>query len=138
MNNKDRPIKIPKNPFAYVAFWQLMTFIILILLVWINELRDGAAVFFEIKQEEFNIFRAFVLTACILVVAVITIGNTYLQQQRVLQTMISVCSSCHRVRINDAVWQRMEEYIGERSLLNFTHGLCPECLGELLSKTSKL
>jgi len=123
---------MPKDPFAYIAFWQLMTFIILILLVWINELRDGATIFFNTSPGEFNIYRASILTAAVLIAAIITIGNTYLQEQRVVKSLISVCSNCHRVRLNADVWQKMEEYIGERSLLSFTHGLCPECTKELM------
>lgn len=137
MNNKNNSVNLPRDPFAYIAFWQLMTFIILILLVWINELKDGASFFFEEPPHEFSIFRACVLTAAVLVAAIITIGNTYLQQQRVLKSMISVCSNCHRVRINQEVWQKLEEYIGERSLLSFTHGICPECTKELMKSIEK-
>jgi len=132
MNEKRDLANMPKDPFAYIAFWQLMTFIILIMLVWINELRDGAAIFFSTSSGEFSIYRASILTVAVLIAAIITIGNTYLQEQRVVKSMISVCSNCHRVRLNDAVWQKMEEYIGERSLLSFTHGLCPDCTKDLM------
>lgn len=137
MNNKNASANLPKDPFAYIAFWQLMTFVMLIIMVWINELRDGASLFFDIPTTGFNIFRASILTAAVLVAAIITIGNTYLQQQRVLKSMISVCSNCRRVRINNEVWQKLEEYIGERSLLSFTHGLCPECTKDLMKSIEK-
>lgn len=137
MNNKSEPGNLPRDPFAYIAFWQLMTFLILILLVWINEMSDGASIFFQEPEHEFSVFRVCVLSAAILVAAIITIGNTYLQQQRVLKSMISVCSNCHRVKLNDTVWQKLEEYIGERSLLTFTHGLCPECTKELMKTIEK-
>jgi hypothetical protein len=137
MNEKNKSANMPKDPFAYIAFWQLMTFVILIMLVWINELRDGAAIFFNTSSSEFNIYRASILTVAVLIAAIITIGNTYLQEQRVVKSMISVCSNCHRVRLNDDVWQKMEEYIGERSLLSFTHGLCPECTKELMETIGK-
>jgi len=132
MNEKRDSVNMPKDPFAYIAFWQLMTFIILIMLVWINELRDGAAIFFHASSGEFNIYRASLLTVAVLIAAIITIGNTYLQEQRVVKSMISVCSNCHRVRLNNDVWEKIEEYIGERSLLTFSHGLCPECTKELM------
>lgn len=137
MNNKSKEANMPKDPFAYIAFWQLMTFIILILLIWINELRDGATIIFKAAPSEVNIFRGFILTGAVLVAAIITIGNTYLQEQRVIKSMISVCSNCHRVRLNDAIWQKLEEYIGERSLLTFTHGLCPDCTKELMKSIEK-
>lgn len=137
MNNQVKSANLPKDPFAYIAFWQLMTFIMLVLLVWLNELRDGAAIFFKTPIGEFNVFRACTLTGAVLTAAVVTIGNTYLQQRRVLKSMVSVCSNCHRVRLNDKVWQKMEEYIGERSLLTFSHGLCPECTRELMKTIEK-
>lgn len=137
MNNKNNSANLPKDPFAYIAFWQLMTFVMLIIMVWINELRDGAAIFFDTPVTGFNIFRVCLLTAAVLVAAIITIGNTYLQEQRVVKSMISVCSNCHRVRLNNDVWQKMEEYIGERSLLSFTHGLCPECTKDLMKTIEK-
>lgn len=138
INKENEPsVSLPKDPFAYIAFWQLMTFVMLIITVWINELRDGATIFFNTPPNEFSIFRACILTAAVLGAAIITIGNTYLQQQRVLKSMISVCSNCHRVRINNEVWQKLEEYIGERSLLNFSHGLCPDCTRELMKTLEK-
>jgi Mn2+/Fe2+ NRAMP family transporter len=137
MNNQNNKVELPRDPFAYIAFWQLMTFIILILLVWLNELQDGTSLFFNMPPHEFSLFRACVLTAVVLLGAVITIGNTYLQQRRVLKSMVAVCSNCHRVRLNNEVWQKMEEYIGERSLLTFSHGLCPECTRELMKTIEK-
>ena len=137
MKEKNRSANIPKDPFAYIAFWQLMTFVILIMLIWINELRDGAAVFFNAPSGEVNIFRACLLTIAVLIAAIITVGNTYLQQRQVLKSMIAVCSNCHRVRLNDDVWEKIEEYIGERSLLTFSHGLCPECTKELMKTIEK-
>ena len=137
MNEKNQPTSMPKDPFAYIAFWQLMTFIILIMLVWINELRDGAAIFFNASSGDFNFYRGSILTAAVLIAAIISIGNTYLQERRVMKSLISVCSNCHRVRLNADVWQKMEEYIGERSLLSFTHGLCPECTKDLMATIGK-
>lgn len=137
MNAKSKATNMPKDPFAYIAIWQLLTFIVLILLIWINELRDGALIFFQVAPSEVNIFRGFILTAAVLVTAIITIGNTYIQQQRVVKALISVCSNCHRVRLNDTVWQKLEEYIGDRSLLSFTHGLCPDCTKELMKTIEK-
>ena len=125
---KSKPMRLPKDPFAYIAFWQFLTFIMLILLVWVNEVRDMPALFFNTDPQDVNIFRGCVLTAGVLVAAIVAIGNTYLQQKRVLNSMISVCSSCNKVRVNQNQWKQMEEYISDNSLLTFTHGLCPSCL----------
>ena len=122
-----KPVHLPKDPFAYIGFWQFLTFIMLILLVWVNEVRDMPALLFGTDPQDVNIVRGCLLTAAVLVAAIVAIGNTYLQQKRVLNSMISVCSSCNKVRVNHNQWKQMEEYISDNSLLTFTHGLCPDC-----------
>jgi len=72
------------------------------------------------------------LTAAVLIAALVAIGNTYLQQKRVLNSMISVCSSCNKVRVNQNQWKQMEAYISDNSLLTFTHGLCPDCMEKVM------
>lgn len=136
-SQNDRNVELPRDPFAYIAFWQLMTFIILILLVWVNELHDGSAVFFHYPSGGINLFRGCVLTSGVLITAIVTIGNTFIQERRVMRSMISVCSHCHRVKINNDVWQKIEDYIGERSLLTFSHGICPVCTKELMKTIEK-
>ena len=99
----------------------------LILLVWVSEVRDMPALLFGTEPQDVNIVRGCLLTAAVLVAAIVAIGNTYLQQKRVLNSMISVCSSCNKVCVNQNQWKQMEEYISDNSLLTFTHGLCPDC-----------
>ncbi|MBU4199643.1 MAG: hypothetical protein KKE37_01805 [Verrucomicrobia bacterium] len=130
----DDDIQLPKDPFAYIAFWQFLTFIILLLLIWLNEFRDMQAFFFNNKEEGVNIFRGFILTAGVFLTAIIAIGNTYIQQNRVLKALISVCANCHRVQIRKNVWSRMEDYVSDQSLLTFTHGLCPVCMAEMMQE----
>lgn len=129
---RNEQAKLPKDPFAYIGFWQLMTFVILILLVWVNELHDVSAMMFNTPWQEINVYRACFLTAGVLVVGIICVGNTYLQQKRVLSSLISICSTCHKVRLNQHHWQQLEAYISENSLLTFTHGLCPECMERMM------
>ena len=101
------PVHLPKDPFAYIGFWQFMTFIMLILLVWVNEVRDMPALLFNTEPQDVNIVRGCLLTAAVLIAAIVAIGNTYLQQKRVLNSMISVCSSCNKVRVNQNQWKQM-------------------------------
>ena len=132
-----KPIHLPKEPFAYIGFWQFLTFIMLILVVWVNEVQDMPALLFSAEPQDANIFRGCLLTAGVLVAAIVTIGNTYLQQKRVLNSMISVCSTCNKVRVNQHQWKQMEEYISDNSLLTFTHGLCPDCTEKAMQAVNK-
>lgn len=130
--DENNGIQMPKDPFAFVAFWQFLTFIMLLLLIWLNELRDMQSFFFKSQPEGVNYFRGFILSAAVFLTAIVAIGNTYLQQKRVLNALISVCSSCHRVRVRPNVWKRMEDYISDHSLLSFSHGLCPVCMAVVM------
>ncbi len=125
-------IALPKDPFAYIAFWQFLTFMILLLLVWLNEIGDLQQFFFKTNPDEVNIFRGCILSAGVFLTAMVTIGNTYIQQKRVLRALVSVCANCHRVQIQPNVWKQMEEYVSDNSLLTFTHGLCPVCMAEVM------
>ncbi len=125
-------VQLLKDPFGYIAFWQFMTFVILLLLIWLNELGNLTTFFFKTRPDEVNIFRACVLSASVFLTAMIAIGNTYIQQKRVLRSLISVCANCHRVQIRPNVWKQMEDYVSDNSLLTFTHGLCPVCMAETI------
>lgn len=135
---KSRALGLPRNPFSYIGLWQMLTFVMLLLLIWVNELRNVSAFYFEDTFEGSRIIRGCVLSAAVLLTAVIAVGNTYMQQKRILSTLVSVCAKCHRVRINKDCWQLIEDYISENSLLSFTHGLCPDCMQEAMEDIDSL
>jgi CheY-like chemotaxis protein len=46
--------------------------------------------------------------------------------------MLPVCAHCHRVRDDDGYWHEVESYINGRDPADFVHGLCPECVAEII------
>ncbi|MEM9556326.1 MAG: response regulator [Acidobacteriota bacterium] len=54
-----------------------------------------------------------------------------------LSGLLPICASCKRVRDDDGFWNQVEEYIASRSAVEFTHGMCPDCVvrlyGDLLA-----
>ncbi len=43
-------------------------------------------------------------------------------------SLLPICSSCKKIRLNTNQWQQIERYISERIVdVDFTHGLCPDC-----------
>lgn len=113
--------------FSYVALWQGAGFLILVLLVWVNELTDFPALMAGRPPSPPDIFRGCLSSAGVFFAAIITIGQTYLQQRNIVSGLITICLYCHKVQVNKAVWQRVEEYIGKHSSAFFSHGVCPEC-----------
>jgi hypothetical protein len=45
--------------------------------------------------------------------------------------LLPLCSSCHKIRDENHIWQILETFIQDRSKVSFTHGICPECIKKL-------
>jgi len=116
---------------AMVAFWQFMAFVMLVLLIWINEVMDLSALWFGTAASEYNVFRGCVLTAVIIVMAVITVGHTYVQQKQIIRGLLTVCAGCRKIRLDDEMWEQLDQYISDHSLALISHGLCPACFEQM-------
>jgi hypothetical protein len=57
-----------------------------------------------------------------------------LSQVKTLTGLVPICASCKKIRDDKGDWQRIEEYVEERTNAQFTHGLCPECVDKLLKE----
>ena len=44
-----------------------------------------------------------------------------------LEGLLPVCMYCKNIRDAGDRWHSLEEYVGEKADLNFSHDLCPEC-----------
>jgi PAS domain-containing protein len=56
-----------------------------------------------------------------------------------LRSIIPMCAQCKRVRSDKEYWQQVDGYFHDYIGVDFSHGLCPECLqqvyGEYLKKS---
>jgi len=120
-------VKQVSSGFAYVALWQAMVFVIMLLLVWVNEVLDLSYVIFGTPRQSFSIFRGCLASSGVLIGGIVAIGNTYAQQRRIVSGLLTICSYCKKIRMNENLWQRVEEYIGKHSVAALTHGICPDC-----------
>mgnify|MGYP000080907377 CR=1 FL=1 len=120
-----------------VAFWQAMGFLALIGIVWALEVLDLPAAIYGAPETPVDWISASLLTAGILVMAIIVVGHTYLQQQRILRGFIRVCSYCRKVHVEATVWEPIELFVSERTLAEFTHGICPDCLRAMSARVSQ-
>jgi hypothetical protein len=136
------PLRLPRRPkrdsLARIALWQFLSFVILVLVLWLNEVVDLAALWFGTPPSPPDLFRACALTAAVVVVAIVTVGYTHEQQKRVIRGLLTVCSYCHKVRVQQETWTQMEEYVTEHSLALITHGVCPECFERLRKELDSL
>jgi hypothetical protein len=54
-----------------------------------------------------------------------------LDRIKVLSGLLPICASCKNIRDDRGHWRVLEEYIGEHSEAEFTHGICPDCTKRL-------
>ena len=46
-----------------------------------------------------------------------------------LKGLLPICSFCKSIKNEAGEWERLEPYISRRSKTQFSHGVCPTCLG---------
>ncbi|MND03106.1 hypothetical protein D3C83_227720 [compost metagenome] len=47
-----------------------------------------------------------------------------------LTGLLPICAWCKKVRDDDGYWRQVEVYFARRDHIQFTHGICTDCLGE--------
>jgi len=50
---------------------------------------------------------------------------------RTLHGMLPICARCKKIRDDAGYWHQVEVYVRDHADVEFTHGLCPDCLREL-------
>ncbi len=51
-----------------------------------------------------------------------------LEEVKTLSGMLPICSFCKSIRDDKGYWNRLEQYIAEHSEVQFSHGICENCL----------
>ena len=42
--------------------------------------------------------------------------------------MITTCAYCRKAKDSDGKWEHLDQYLGRHSTLNFSHGICEQCM----------
>ncbi len=48
---------------------------------------------------------------------------------KMLSGIIPICMHCKKIRDDQGYWNRLETFIGNHTSAEFSHGICPDCLG---------
>lgn len=51
-------------------------------------------------------------------------------QIKTLKGLLPICAHCKKIRDDEGYWQSVEKYLHDRSEVEFSHGICPDCLQE--------
>jgi len=62
-----------------------------------------------------------------------TIGElrSALEQIKTLKGIVPICANCKKIRDDRGFWEQVEAYITRHSGAEFSHSICPDCLGRL-------
>ncbi len=56
------------------------------------------------------------------------------EEIHVLQDFLPICSWCKKIRNDEGFWSQLEEYFHRNTYVQFSHGICPDCLKEEQTK----
>jgi PAS domain S-box-containing protein len=54
-----------------------------------------------------------------------------LAQVKTLTGLLPICAACKKIRDDNGYWQQVETYIQKHANVDFTHGICPDCVRRL-------
>ncbi|MBU0730746.1 MAG: PAS domain S-box protein [Proteobacteria bacterium] len=56
--------------------------------------------------------------------------HSALDEVHTLREILPICSYCKKIRDDQGFWKQVEVYLREHSQMDFSHGICPECVTE--------
>jgi len=110
---------------------------------------QDAPVTLAVRPYFWQTFWFYALCSCALVLAAVAIvelrvrGLRHREQElkrrvaeeiarvEVLGGLLPICAWCKKVRHDAGYWEQIEQYISSHSKLEFTHGICPDCLARV-------
>ena len=54
--------------------------------------------------------------------------HAVVKELHTLRGIIPICSYCRNVRTEVGQWQKLDRYVRERAEVDFSHGICPDCM----------
>lgn len=54
-----------------------------------------------------------------------------LAEIKILKGLIPICAWCKKIRDDQGYWNQLEIYLNKHTGVEFTHGICPDCLSKI-------
>lgn len=121
--------KIPKR----ILVLEASGFLLLAAFVWASELFDLPHRWLGAPDTPVNLREALAATLLLLALGSVQIEFTrrLLRRLNRLEGILPICSGCKKIRDEAGDWQGIEGYVRDHSQVDFSHGLCPDCLARL-------
>ncbi len=112
---------------------EALAFLLLVLLLWLDELYDLPNRLAGRALTPVNWPEALLETVMVVSVGLFAVcfNRRMLRRLRQLEGILPICASCKRIRDAQGNWHPVEGYISGHSEAQFSHGVCPECYQRL-------
>jgi len=57
-----------------------------------------------------------------------------LKEGKIPDGFLPICASCHKIRDEQDIWHPVADYLSKHTNLEFSHGMCPDCIKEFYGK----
>lgn len=83
------------------------------------------------------------LALCILVTGIVIVLvhfaiTNYKKRIETLRGIVPICSFCNQVRDDKGYWNRVEAYVAKHTEAQFSHSICPDCVGKHYPDAKKI
>jgi hypothetical protein len=122
---------LPQSSGHSILRRESLAFVIIIMLTWASEIIYLPHLLYG-EPAEFLWGRVLVRTGVVLAIWawVHFATRRLLRRLHELEEFLLVCSWCRKVG-HEGKWLTMEEYFGSRFATETSHGICPECAGQV-------
>jgi len=113
-----------------VAWYEAGAILFVIALSWFDEVLDIPHVLLGGAATPINWRESIFESVVISIVGAVIIRHTYrlLTKVSYLESILPVCASCKKIRVDPEFWEDIKRIVRERSKDEFTHGICPDCI----------
>lgn len=122
-----------------VSWYEAMAILFVIALSWFDEILDIPYVLLGGPPTPINWRESVFESIIIAIVGGLIIRHTYklLVQVSYLESVLPVCSSCKKIRMDPEFWQSIKLFVQEHGATESTHGICPDCIRKYYPELDK-
>lgn len=115
-----------------VCVWLACAAAAIVALIWLNEILDLPHLLMGAPRTPVNWRESLLETLVVLPIFgfLMVWTRKTIARLQLLEGMLPVCSNCKKIRDEKGDWSPMEVYIHQRARVDFSHGICPDCLAK--------
>lgn len=116
-----------------VLVYEVAAFCSIILFIWLDELLDLPHILFGAEATPVNWLESLMESVMVAIVGIVIVHFTHkiFLRMKYLEGILPVCASCKKIRDTANNWHPIESYIRDRTDVDFSHSICPECAARL-------